>query len=415
MDRAMAAKIKDVLRPVVPRAVINRRNYCRDVLRIRQALKKAVNPYVPGLRPMGVNLYGDFELGTGLSRSVNLLKKDMELAGVPYSLHQVEEFSGIPAEESGEQKDYAVNVFHLQPSIVCRLFARLPRVCRDGHYNIAHWAWETPEFPKEWAAACGLFDEIWVPSVFVGRAVRRVCDKPVRVYPHGVYQEDAKVPDAAWMRRLYGIPEDTLLCLALYDGLSGTERKNPAAAVRVFGKAFPDRPKDAVLMIKSKGMNAREAARLKAMTKGMRTVLVEGKLSYEETSAILAGTDVLLSLHRAEGFGLPVAEVMGCGGVVLSTDYSATKEFVNETNGCPVPCRLFRTRRDYGIYRAGTLWAQPDEDAAALMLRRLYENPALRRQLGAEAEMTVREKLSAAAVGKRILRRIETIERQAGR
>ena len=145
------------------------------------------------------------------------------------------------------------------------------------------------------------------------------------------------------------------------------------------------------------------------MTRGMRTILVEGKLSYEETAAILAGTDVLLSLHRAEGFGLPVAEVMAYGGVVVSTDHSATAEFVNEENGCPVPCRLLRTARDYGIYRAGTVWAQPDEEAAAAMLRRLYEDPALRRKLGAEAEKTIKEKLSAAAIGERIRRRIACI------
>ena len=411
MDRATVNKAKDALRTVVPRALINRRNYHRDVLRIRQLSEQPVKAFVPGVLPAGVNLYGDFTLGTGLSRSVNLLKQDMELAGVPHSLHQVEEFSGIPAEAAGEQKDYAVNVFHLQPSIVTRLFARLPRERRDGHYNIAHWAWETPEFPKEWIAACGLFDEIWVPSVFVAKALRRVSGLPIRVYPHGVYRADAAIPESKRMREFYGIAEDMLLCLALYDGLSGTERKNPAAAIRVFAKAFPERPKDAVLMIKSKGMTSREAARLKALTKGMRTVLVEGKLSYEETSEILAGADVLLSLHRAEGFGLPVAEVMSYGGVVLSTDYSATKEFVNESNGCPVPCRQLRTGRDHGVYRAGTLWAQPDEDAAAAMLRRLYEDPARRRQLGAEAQRTIREKLSSQAIGERIRRRIDRITR----
>ncbi|MCR4641017.1 MAG: glycosyltransferase family 4 protein [Lachnospiraceae bacterium] len=409
MDRAIVNKTKDALRTVVPRALINRRNYHRDVLRIRRALEQPVEIYVPGELPAGVNLYGDFELGTGLSRSVNLLKRDMELAGVPFSVHQVEEFSGIEAVSEGGQKDYAVNVFHLQPSIVTRLFAQLPPDRRDGHYNIAHWAWETPEFPKEWVDACMLFDEIWVPSVFVAKAIRRVSKLPVRVYPHGVYDENAELPDGKGIRKLYGIGGDTLLCLALYDGLSGTERKNPAAAIRVFKKAFPEQPKDAVLMIKSKGMSTREAARLRAMTKGMRTILVEGKLSYEETAAILAGTDVLLSLHRAEGFGLPVAEVMGYGGVVISTDHSATREFVNQENGCPVPCRLVRTTRDYGIYRAGTVWAQPDEEAAAVMLRRLYEDPALRRKLGAAAEKTIKEKLSAASIGERIRRRIACV------
>ena len=42
MDRAIINKTKAALRTVVPRALINRRNYHRDELRIRKALLQPV-------------------------------------------------------------------------------------------------------------------------------------------------------------------------------------------------------------------------------------------------------------------------------------------------------------------------------------------------------------------------------------
>ena len=77
-------KIKEAVKKVVPRFVINRYIMIRDAVRIRRLLEQPAGAYVRGIRPEGVNLYGDFVLGTGLSRSVNLLHTEMELSGVPH-------------------------------------------------------------------------------------------------------------------------------------------------------------------------------------------------------------------------------------------------------------------------------------------------------------------------------------------
>ncbi len=409
MNKEMIRNTKAVIRRFVPRYVINRYNMLCDHIRITKATQHPLVPYVKGKRPSGINLYGDFELGTGLSRSVNLLRDDLDRAGVSYSTHQVEEFSGIPAEEK-EQSDYALNVFHLQPPIIPLLFDRIPRGNRDEHYNIAHWAWETPEIPKEWIPLCSLFDEIWTPSAFVAKALRRITDKPIKVYPHAVYQGKDKVIDTVAFRRKYNIDQQAFLCLAMFDGLSGTERKNPDAAIRVFKKAFWDSPDDVFLLVKEKNPSGADAKHLTELLGSTKNVVrIEGKLSYEETEKILASVDALISLHRAEGFGLPIAEVMQYGGVVLSTDYSATKEFVNENNGCPIKCRLVRTKKDYGLYRAGTIWADPDENDAAIKLRALYDDPSLRKKLGECAEISIREQLSTEKIGKRIAARVKAI------
>ena len=410
MNKELKQKIKKVIRPFVPRFIINRYNLFKFSMKIKDTVQKCSKPYVKGKRPSGINLYGDFELGTGLSRSVNLLRDDMECAGVPFSIHQIEEFSGIPVEEKKEQSDYAINVFHIQPSLIPFLFDYVPQSVRDEHYNIAHWAWETPEIPREWIPLCNLFDEIWTPSAFVAKALRKVTDKPIKVYPHAVYQGKEDKIDTIEFRKKINVDPNAFLCLAMFDGFSGTERKNPDAAIRVFNRAFSDAPDDVFLLVKEKNPSGADAKHLSELLGNTKNVVrIKGQLSYEETEEILASVDAFISLHRAEGFGLPVAEVMQYGGVVLSTDYSATKEFVNEKNGCPVKYKLVRTQKDYGLYRAGTIWADPDEEDAALKLRTIYDDPVLRKSIGENAKKTIREQFSKEKIGKRIAARVKAI------
>ena len=91
--------------------------------------------------------------------------------------------------------------------------------------------------------------------------------------------------------------------------------------------------------------------------------------------------DVFVSLHRAEGFGLAVAECMFLGKPVIATDWSATAEYLDERNGAPVRCRMVQLQETHGPYQAGQTWAEPDVDHAAEWMRRLQQDPALAARL----------------------------------
>ncbi len=400
---------KDVVRPFIPRGILNARNAYKDRKALAYFSELSHKPFVPGKHPMGINLYGDNGAGTGLSRSVQLVLDAFDAAHLPYSFHHVEEWSGRALSPVQDSTDYAVNLVHLQPSIWLSFLKQFDRRKLDGHYNIAFWLWETPELPEEWHKVCEFFDEIWVPSVFIARAIRKVTDRPVKVQYYGLYDGSVRYDRSAARKRL-GIPEKDMLCMILYDGRSSIERKNPFGALDAFCKAFPKVPEDVWLVIKGKGFTKQDKRKLQhKLKKRQHIVWVEGLLPWQEAQELLASADVLLSLHRAEGFGLPVAEVMLYGGVAVATDYSSTTEFLDETCGCPVHYRLLRTRQDYSLYRKGTIWAEPDTDDAAKKLRELYENPQRRQQLGQAAQERIRTMLETKQAGERMLRRIRTI------
>ena len=422
-DTIIPKTFKDILRPLIPRSILNARNAYKD----RQALAYLGSlpheAFAPGERPLGINLYGDDNAGTGLSRSVQLLRNAFDAVDLPYSFHHIEEWSGtaLNAAREADQTDYAFNLFHLQPSVWLSFMKQANRRIRDGHYNIAFWLWETPEFPEEWYPVIDFFDEIWVPSAFIARAIRNATDKPVKVMYYGICDEQPEADlhrsggiSISLARARLGIPQDAMLCLILYDGRSSIVRKNPYGALNAFREAFPNTPEDVWLVIKGKGFTRAEKRKLERKLKGRpRVVWVEGMLPREEVQELLQTTDVLLSLHRAEGFGLPVAEVMQYGGVVVATDYSSTREFMDDSCGCPVGYRLYRTNRDISLYREGTLWADPDIHDAARQLHRIYWDPQRRRRLGEAAAARIREQFDVETSGERMMNRLHMICKKA--
>ena len=117
---------------------------------------------------------------------------------------------------------------------------------------------------------------------------------------------------------------------------------------------------------------------------------------YADVQSLIAGADVLVSLHRAEGFGLTPAEAMALGTPVLATAFSGVLDFMDETCALLVPSRSTPVDDPQGVYR-GQSWAEPDIAAAAEALVRLRADPALGVRLSEAARARVAAKLSPQA------------------
>ena len=82
------------------------------------------------------------------------------------------------------------------------------------------------------------------------------------------------------------------------------------------------------------------------------------------------------------------------GKPVVATDWSATTEFMDPTCAALVRFRLVRSRMQRGIYAvSGAEWAEADRGHAADWLRRLADDPDLRRTMGDAARGAALERL----------------------
>ena len=178
-------------------------------------------------------------------------------------------------------------------------------------------------------------DEVWVATDFIRAAVQRATTKPVTKIPTPV------VPrvERAYRRADFGLPDDRFLFLFSFDFNAYSVRKNPEAVLAAFRRAFPPGRNDVGLVVKS--INGRnrpdDLARIEALIAGdQRITLIDRRFTRDEVFGLQQVVDSYVSLHRAEGLGLGLAESMYFGKPMIGTRYSGNLEFMNAQNSCLV-------------------------------------------------------------------------------
>lgn len=250
--------------------------------------------------------------------------------------------------------------------------------------RIGYCAWEQAEPPIAWGSFDRAFQEIWTPSRFCADAFAPMTTRPVRVVPHVV------APPAhaggAEMRVSLGIDPEAVVALAMCDIRSGLARKNPLGAIEAMQLACQQPGKQVTLIVKLTAPGKRRdlVEELQARTAGIRTVFVERHLDDSGKWALIDAADILVSLHRAEGFGLPMLEAMALGKAVVATGWSGNLDFMDDSNAALVDYDLIPIDDPQGFYRNGS-WANPRISHAAGLIRRLVDHDDWRCAMGERA------------------------------
>ena len=309
-----------------------------------------------------------------------------------------------------EDRAFDINILHVNADQTQTTLAALPAAYRSAAVNIAYWHWEQPALPMSALEAFQGLTEVWVPSGFVRDAVALLSPIPVFKVPHVIeFQTDA-APD----RARFGLPEDRFLVLTMYDFDSYQYRKNPQAAIEAYRRACGERT-DTALVIKTINADRHPEGHreLLAAVEGIDDVhFIDHYLSRADVHALEQACDCFISLHRSEGFGLGLAEMMYLGKPVVGTGWSGNMEFMTPMNSFPIEYELKPLEKRLGAYEAGQLWAEADIDHAAHVLRRLADDPALRQRIGDAAAASMRRDHSATRIGERYIQRLRLIARR---
>jgi glycosyltransferase involved in cell wall biosynthesis/SAM-dependent methyltransferase len=259
----------------------------------------------------------------------------------------------------------------------------------SGRYTVGAWAWEVEHFPADLGRAFDVVDEVWAISSFTRDAIARMTDRPVFAVPPPV---STPVVDPAITREALGLPPGFVFLFA-FDYLSVPKRKNAIGLVDAFTSAF--RPGEGpTLVIKSINGDRHRAAQQelrRAVSAREDIVLMEDYLSTSERTSLMAHADCYVSLHRAEGFGLTMAESMALGKPVIATAYSGNMDFMTESTAYLVPWESTAIGEDAPPYPATARWAEPRLDVAAELMRRVYGDPEAAKQVGERAAAHIAE------------------------
>lgn len=406
-------RTKPLLKKMVPAPILRRGKQFLLERIMREIADTKLQPFEPGAFPRGVNLIGPIDGATGLGQSFRLIERVFSRMALPYLIYNYDKNTtnkvsiGEYEEKLETSLRYSVNFWHVNPANFAEAYTAMGRESFDRRYNIAFWLWELEDFPDEWLACLNLLDEVWTPSEFISRAIRKKTDKPVYTIP---YHVTAEADTEKYGRRYFDLPEDRFLFLMMYDSQSVSERKNPEGAIRAFRQAFPPDRADVGLVIKVNSADEKELALLRKETAGYRNVyLVARNLEKAEVNSLIACADVFVSLHRAEGFGLVLAEAMLNHVPTIATNWSANTEFMNPDVACMVSCRLIELKKDQFPYQKGNRWADPSIDEAAAYMRKLASDRAYYQDIADHAFTYIREVLGMEKVKALMEKRLEAV------
>ncbi|HEU4404804.1 MAG TPA: glycosyltransferase family 4 protein [Polyangiaceae bacterium] len=279
---------------------------------------------------------------------------------------------------------------------------------KNERVRVGLTAWDAPVLPSTWVEPSARVDEIWVPSEFSAGAFREATKTPVEVIPHPV------VPFEGGAAPYPGLPDGRFFFLSVFEW---QERKNPIGLLRAFRAAFQGK-RDVALVLKlgyhfgaSRDDIARELRREARGGVGPwrapDVYVIWDDLSPPMLARLFRRADAYVSLHRAEGFGLCMAQAMATGKPVVATAYSANLEYMDDASAFLVPGELVRARSEpWHPFEREMRWCEADRGAAVEALRACAYDDAERERRASAGRARVLALCGPGPIGRRMAERV---------
>lgn len=351
----------------------------------------------------GVNVVGYHHISSGLGSCARELSASLRAAGVPV-VEIDNDLSSSPRRRMARQVPaelHDTTIAVVTAFEFDHFIERFPQLVGAGKRMIACWLWELEEIPQQHVDAARQVDEVWATTNFVRNAYDAAIGDRVQVRLAPFPLETPTPPDAAtvaWRER-WG---DDVVFVVSFDYLSIVERKNPLGAISAFRAAFDASDAPVRLVVKSINGHQRpdDVARVAAAcADDGRIEVLDEHLDDDRHHGLLAAADVLVSLHRSEGYGLHPAIAMWLGTPAIATRYSGVVDFMDDDVAAMVDHELTSVTNGQGIYPESAVWADPDLIDAAQQMRRLAEDDNLRRRLSRAGHRRVADQPTHAQFG----------------
>ena len=366
-----------------------------------------------GYSENGINLIGLVKGELGIGEDLRMAARAMEKADIKFSVFN------FPRKSFSRQSDlsfahliqdelvYNVNMVNLTGFEHASLFSTYGKKVFDKRFTIGAWPWELPEWPVLCRGVYNLVDEIWASSRF---AVKAYSDSPVPVVYMPMTVDFDSVPQ--YTRSDFGLPTNVYLFLYVFDGLSYMSRKNPIAHIQAFWNAFPRSQKDVGLVVKTMNVNLDNETWNtfhKMAASDDRIYVIAETLPKDKVLGLMNNCDAFLSLHRAEGFGRCIAEMMWLGKPVIVTNFSGNTDFTTSDTAFLVDGPMISVEPGEYPYGDGQYWCDPDIWLAAEHMRVCFERGDLVDKIAQAGNRLIRRDYSVEAVSEKYKERFREL------
>lgn len=341
----------------------------------------------------GITVIGELTGQVSLSKTLRDFVLCLKEAGVPCQTYDTMMRPQIPARDAAgvltppdefDIRRYSHVVMMFRSPLDERLAPDLT-FARIAFYESEHGIHETAPFLRESGdaiIAMSDFNYGYFKRAFAGQSVFKI------TYPFRPGRGAAS--GRGELRRKLGLKDGDFVVFFNFD-FGSYYRKNIRAALGAFAAAFAG-DDTAKLVFKTKGaaQNRRQAAEMQSIAAGLgiggQFVHIPQYLPRADLDGLTAACDAYLSLHRAEGFGLGMAEAMSIAKPVVATGWSANTEFCRPETAWCIPYKIVPIK-PHEHPAPMKEWAEADVAAAAAALREIRRDPAAaakRAEAGAE-------------------------------
>ncbi|MFB0872457.1 MULTISPECIES: glycosyltransferase family 4 protein [unclassified Sphingobium] len=317
-----------------------------------------------------------------------------------------------PSSADGNRYRRPIEIYHLNCDEIPALVSRYSTHSRPNSYRIGFALWESSVMPEQHRGGAVLMDELWVPTTYLQDVYRNAGFGNVHVVGKGIDLGPVEHVD----RSIYGIHEDDFIFVTSFDLDSWVERKNPAAVVEAFSRAFVNDP-NVRLVVKTTGIFAHPGDRTGQISKVLaaadadpRILLINERMPFPKYLGTIQMADALISAHRSEGFGYLPAYAMLLSRPVITTNHSGTEDFCTEETSFPVESKLVPIAPGDFVYDAvGAAWADIDVDALARTMQKVRQDPAEAERRAKAGYDLVSARYSMEALAQRYQDRLDAI------
>ncbi len=233
--------------------------------------------------------------------------------------------------------------------------------------NILLTQWELENIDKDITFLFDIFDKLYTISDFVCNGLLKYDERfEVLSLPFDASLEISSKEKSGKNLNYYFI----------YDENSFIGRKNPSEVISAFQEAFVKNENVALFIKASKISESTPEGKfiLEASQKDLRIKLFTGYMELDVYRDFISSCDVLISLHRAEGFGRVLGEAILNEKLIISSNYGGVLDYLNSENSLLVDGKLTKIKKDQYFCWKINSWFQPDAKNAVLKIKNSYQN-----------------------------------------
>jgi glycosyltransferase involved in cell wall biosynthesis/SAM-dependent methyltransferase len=364
--------------------------------------------------------FGEHGLGQELrDKAIGLIS-----AGISFRIFEIN-YSSLSEGGGDRELEYLVSdKVDADINIICLNLTMFRLALRDfpevfeKKRNIILPFWEFDSLPAHHVEALKEADEVWTPNQFLTNVFSRYSTNPVNKMPLHVRLPAIEVDPQ--MRERIGLGPDDFTFLMMFDCNSMVTRKDPEAAILAFIRAFESEPSRKVRLIlkykyeNTQSLKIEDVRHMEDLAKGdSRIILLNEKMSRNDTLNLINVCDVYLSPHRAEGLGRALVESMLFGKVVVATAYSGVQEYLSQADCVRLPYVLIPVgSAAMGDIKPDLLWALPDFNFLTKVMLMFADSPEKAKTMGQAAQKRMENSVGSEFFGAAVVKRLKEINEQ---